>query len=625
MKKINSYISNDICKLIVGAILFVSAIITSRFEFTALALSLYIAALFVSGFGVYIDAVKGILRGDFLDEKFLMAIASIGAMIIGEYSEGVAVMLFFLLGEIFEHKAVSRSRNKIRALMDICPDEATVIRDGEETVVDADDVEVGETLIIRAGQRVAADCVVISGFADADTSALTGESIPRPLSVGSAIESGTIIINGLLRCEVLKKSSESGAQRILNMVENASEHKSKEENFITVFSKVYTPIVVALAVFIAIVPSLFHITEWNDSIHRALIFLVISCPCALVISVPMAFFGGIGAAASRGILFKGGNAFAPVARTKTVAFDKTGTLTRGEFDVKCVMYNTIPEDELLRIAASVEYGSDHPIANCLKKAGTDLYEAESVRELAGKGAIGIVGGASVAVGNEALMNDEAVHIPAELKAVDESLVFCARDGVFLGAIVIGDTVKSEAKEAIRMLTKVGISRTLILSGDKKSRAEAIGKSIGIDEVKAELMPEDKFSELKSIITESGRRGKGKTMYVGDGINDAPSLALADVGVAMGAIGSDSAIESADLVIMSDNLLRLPEAIEISRKTLAIAKQNIGLALGIKVAVMILGAIGYANMWLAVFADVGVAVLAILNAMRALIVGKRDKK
>lgn len=620
MRKIIRLLKNETVKLLIGAALFAAAIVIEHIGYKVLSTVVYVISLLVSGFDVYLDAIKGILRKDFLDEKFLMSIASVGAFIIGDYTEGVAVMLFFLVGEIFEHKAVARSRGKIRSLMDICPDEATVIRGDEEVLVDADEVEVGDIIVVRAGERVAIDSVVISGYADADLSALTGESIPMALCEGSIIESGSIILNGVLHCRAIKEASESSAQRIIDMVENASENKSKEESFITAFSKIYTPIVVSLAVLMATVPSIFGFTEWSDSIYRALIFLVISCPCALVISVPMAFFGGIGAAASRGILFKGGNSFSSVARTKIVAFDKTGTLTTGHFAVKEIVNNTIEKEELIRIAAGVEYASNHPIALCIRRLCYDFYNAENIREIPGKGTVGFVGGKRVCVGNELLMRECGANIPIDLRSRDDAMVYCSVDDVFAGAFVITDDIKYEAVGAVESLKALGVSRTLILSGDKKSRVEEIGEMIGIDEVKAQLLPEDKYAEMKRLIDENN----GKVMYVGDGINDSPALALADVGVAMGAIGSDSAIESADLVIMSDSLSRIAEAMKISRKTLRIAKENIIFALGIKISIMILAAFGIANMWLAVFADVGVAVLAILNSMRTLIRGKREK-
>ena len=614
MSRIFRFLKSEAGRFSIGAVLFVCALILDIQELAAASLILYIAALLVAGAEVYLDAVRGILRRDLLDEKFLMSVASVGAMLIGEYTEGVAVMLFFLLGEAFEHKAVAKSRGKIKALLDICPDEATVLRDGEEIVVDADEVAVGDRLLIRAGERVPVDSRVISGFADADTSAITGESVPKAVAPGSILEGGFIIIGGAIECEAVREVSESGAMRILDMVENASENKAREENFITAFSRVYTPIVVSLAVLLATVPSLIGITEWSDSIYRALIFLVISCPCALVISVPMAFFCGIGSAASRGILYKGGNSFAPVAKAKTVAFDKTGTLTNGEFAVKSVASYTVSESELMAYAASVEQYSNHPIAVSVKKHSKALYAATGVRELAGRGIIGCVCGKEIAVGNRLLMSEVGAKVAQNGSDADSTYLFVAINGELAGAIEISDSIKDETQKALKKLRKVGISRIMMLSGDKKSRAESIGRELNIDDVHSELLPEDKYRILKNEIDS----GAGKVMYVGDGINDAPALTLADVGVAMGGVGSDSAIECADLVITSDNLERIPEAILIARKTLRIAKQNIVLALGVKLSIMVLSAFGVANMWLAVFADVGVAVLAILNSMRNLI-------
>ena len=620
MRKILFFIKSEIGRMAIGGALFAAALIAEGFDKEFLTWILYVAALTVSGGKVYLDAVKGILRGDFLDEKFLMSIASIGAMIVGEQSEGVAVMLFFLIGELFEHKAVAKSRKKIRSLMDICPDEATVIKDGIEKTIDAEDVEVGDIVIIRAGERVPVDSEVVDGFADADTSAITGESVPCPIAPGSLIQSGIIVIGGVIKCRALRAADDSGARRILDMVENANERKSREESFITAFSRYYTPIVVAFALILAAVPPVFGFIGWRDSVYRALIFLVISCPCALVISVPMAFFGGIGAAASRGILFKGGSAFSPVAKASTAAFDKTGTLTAGEFSVKGVFENKIPKKDLLSLCASVEHGSNHPIAKSICKAVGSYVPAENIKEVAGKGTIGSVSGFCVAVGNKLLMKDVGASVPEWLEETDETYIFCALCGEFFGAVLIADEVKPEAKNALEELRRIGIRKTVILSGDKKSRAEKIGKELSFDEVKAELLPSEKYSELEKIIEEYD----GKTMYVGDGINDAPSLARADVGVAMGGIGSDSAIESADLVITSDNLKKLPEAIKIARKTILVAKENIAFAIGVKLLIMALGAYGIANMWLAVFADVGVAVIAILNSMRTLIAGKREK-
>ncbi len=620
MTKNSVFILSEPFRFILGGIIFISAIMTDVLCYSSLSFILYLSALTVSGFSVYVDAVKGILRRDFLDEKFLMSIASIGAMIIGEYTEGVAVMIFFLLGEMFEHKAVSSSRKKIKSLLAICPDEATVIRDGKESVIDADDVVVGDIVIIKSGERVAVDAVVISGAADVDASAITGESIPYAAGEGSHIESGSIVIGGALVCRAERESSESSAVRILDMVENASENKAREESFITSFSKIYTPAVVSLAITIAIIPSLFGFTEWSESVYRALIFLVISCPCALVISVPMAFFAGIGAAASKGILYKGGNSFSPVAKTKTIAFDKTGTLTGGEFSVVGIKSVGISESELLAYAAAVEQYSNHPIARSIQKNADFSTSATDVKELAGRGVIGKVYGKNVAVGNEKLMAELSVIIPEDFYVTDNSVLFVAIDNLFSGVVEISDNVKAEAEKALKMLRKVGISKTIIMSGDKSSRVNTIASKLDIDCAYSELLPEDKYRILKKEIDSQN----GKVMYVGDGINDAPALTLADVGVAMGGVGSDSAIECADLVITSDNLERLSEAVIIARRTLRIAKENIVFALGVKMAILVLSAFGVANMWLAVFADVGVAVLAILNSMRNLIISETKK-
>ena len=611
--KISRLIENDKFKIIFGSVFFVGALILDAVELALAAFVLYAAALLSSGLSVYIDAVRGVVRRDFLDEKFLMSVASIGAVIVGEMSEAVAVMLFFAVGEAFEHKAVSSSRKKIRALMDICPDTATVVRLGEEIEIDAEDVKAGEIIVVKSGERVPVDAVVTDGSADIDTSALTGESLPRSVAKGDKIESGCVVIGGILRCEVLRPASESSAMRILEMVENADERKAKEESFITAFARVYTPIVVSLALLLAIVPSLFGITEWSDSVYRALIFLVVSCPCALVISVPLAFFGGIGAMASRGILFKGGSFFSPISRAKTAVFDKTGTLTTGKFEVVGVRANTVDEEELYALASSVEYASHHPIAEAIGRRAKRRYSADNIREIAGMGALGDVNGDKIAVGNKRLMESISVSVPSEAETSSEALVFVAKENKFIGAIAISDEIKPEAERAVAELSACGISRTVMLTGDKRERAEKIAKKLALGDVKAELLPENKLSELEKIIAQ----GDGKTLYVGDGINDAPSITLADVGIAMGGIGSDSAIECADVVITSDNLEKIPEAIRGARKTLRIARGNIALALGIKVCVLALSAIGIANMWLAVFADVGVAVLAILNSMRVM--------
>lgn len=615
MKRIYSFFKRDAVKIIGGFILFFIALLLEHLELSTAALVFYMLTLIFSGHEVFYKAALGIFRRDIFDEKFLMSIGAIGALIIGKGSEGCAVMLFFTVGEYFEHLAVSRSRKSIRELMDICPDEACVVRDGEEIVVDAEDVEVGEIIVIRAGERVALDSEIISGNADVDTSHLTGESLPRSVGVGSVIESGSVVLDGMLRVRTLRVASESAASRILELVETASENKAREEYFITKFARYYTPLVVILSLLIAIVPSLFGWLLPTEAIYRALVFLVFSCPCALVISVPMAFFGGIGCAASRGILYKGGDTMSPLVRARVFAFDKTGTLTTGKLSISSVRAYGVSEGELLSYAAAAEHGSAHPIAECIKARAGKYTPAESVREVAGRGIIAKVSGTEILVGNKALIADAGIE-PGEA-ADGKTQVYVARGGALIGVISLSDSIKPEAKEAIAAIRARGGRRTVMLTGDVKAAAEAAARNVGISEVYSQLLPTDKYMAVGELIDS----GVG-CVFVGDGINDAPSLALADVGIAMGASGADSAIESADVVIMSDNLNRIPDAIAIAEKTLKIAKENIIFALGIKAVVLVLGALGYVNMWLAVFADVGVAMIAILNSMRALIYKKR---
>ncbi len=609
MKKAVNFLKTELGRIILGAVIFAGAIITENFS-NIPALVLYVLTLLVAGIPVFSDAVRGILRRDLLDEKFLMSIAAVGAMIVGEFSEGVAVMLFFLVGEYFEHKAVAKSRKSIRALMDIRPDEACVLYESGEQILDADDVVVGSTIIIRAGERVALDCVVTEGSADIDTSALTGEAIPRSAGVGTILDSGVVVLDGVLYAKTLRAANESAAARVLDLVENANERKAKSESFITKFSHFYTPIVVISALVIALFPPLFNLFGWEESVYRALIFLVISCPCALVISVPMAFFGGIGGAAAKGILFKGGNTFSPLAAADTFAFDKTGTITNGEFYVSEIKPHKLKEEEFIKIVASAEHGSNHPIAKCIQKLTRDIFEIESCSEIAGRGVRCAAEGTEILVGNAALLLENNVEIPTE--DIISGAVFAARNSEYIGSLIIGDKIKNEAKATVEELKKTGAKRLVMLSGDKRENAEKVGKLIGLSEIYSELLPENKFEKLEKLIILSK-----KTVYVGDGINDAPSLALADVGIAMGGIGSDSAIESADVVIMSDNLSKIPLAKRIAKKTVRIAAENIVFALSVKAAVLILGALGFANLWLAVFADVGVAALAILNSMRTL--------
>ncbi|MBR5449208.1 MAG: cadmium-translocating P-type ATPase, partial [Clostridia bacterium] len=493
----------------------------------------------------------------------------------------------------------------------IRPDTATVLVDGVESEEDAEDVPVGAIIVIRSGERVPIDSVVISGESELDNSALTGESLPVRITVGDEISSGAVVVGGVLTCRTLRTSDTSAAARILDLVENAQERKNRTETFITRFSRVYTPIVFALAVLMAALPSIFGWLRFTDALYRALSFLVVSCPCALVISVPMAFFGGIGRAASRGILYKGGNVFTPLARANEIVFDKTGTLTEGKLSVSDINALTCDPERLVSLAASAEYASNHPVAEALKNRATEIYPAENIREISGKGIIATVDGCVIAVGNAHLMAEEGIDVPATTG------VYVAMNGVYAGSISFSDTVKPEAATALAELRHLGVKKFSMLSGDRMENAKPIGEALGLDEINAELLPDGKLALLENKIAEN----RGSVIYVGDGINDAPCLARADVGVAMGMLGADSAIEAADAVIMSDNLTKLPEAIRVARKTERIAKENIILAIGIKLLVLLLVSLNLAGMWMAVFADVGVAVLAILNSLRTF-VGKK---
>lgn len=609
-KIMKRFMNSEPVRIFAGLSLFIPALILDHLAVNIVPTVLYILALITSGFSVFVDAVHGIMRLDFLDEKFLMCVASVGAMIIGEASEGVAVMLFFLVGEYFEHRATRAARNSIKSLMEICPDIARVVCDGEEYEEDAEDVEVGSVILVRPGERVPIDALVLSGTAEIDTSALTGEAVPRPINPGDTVDSGVVLLGGVITARTLRLAEESRASRVIALVEDASDRKSREENFITKFSRYYTPVVMVLALLMAVIPPLLSLIGWRDSVYRALSFLVVSCPCALVISVPMAFFGGIGGAARTGVLYKGGNTFSAVAGVKSVIFDKTGTLTTGEFTLSEYSAVGIEDERFLSLVASAEHNSNHPIANCLKNISDTIIEPESAEELPGKGIITVIQSHHVAVGNRSLMEYVGATIDASER---ENSVFVAVDGVYSGYLFLKDTVKPEAKEAICALKRLGVKKTYILSGDRRESAENVAKALGIDEVHAQLLPEDKYSKLEEIIFKTGRG----TVYVGDGINDAPCLARADVGIAMGERGSDSAIEASDVVIMSDNLMRITDTVKIARKTVRIAKQNIVFAIGIKTLVLGLVAINLAGMWLAVFADVGVAVLAVLNSMRTI--------
>ena len=612
-KKLKKIMKNEPLRIIVGLAIFLPALLLEHLGFKGLALGMYITALVLSGAEVFIGAVRGIIRGDLLDERFLMSAAAIGAMIIGESEEGVAVMLFYLVGEYFQHVAVRRSRTSIKSLMQIRPDTATVLSDdGKESEEDAEDVEIGTTVIVRSGERIPIDATVIDGACDVDNSALTGESVPVAVNVGDTVLSGGVVLGGVIKCVTLRSADSSAAARVLELVESASERKSRTEAFITRFSRVYTPIVFGLAVLMGLIPSVFGWLTPADAIYRALSFLVVSCPCALVISVPMAFFGGIGGAASRGILYKGGSIFSPLARAGVVAFDKTGTLTEGRLTVAAVASVALSEGELLTLAASAEYHSNHPVAEALKASAPEIITASNLVELSGRGVTATVGTHTVAVGNSRLLDELRVSYPS----ADGVLV--AVDGAFAGSITFRDTVKPEAREAISALRSLGVGRIVMISGDRRESAQAVADELGLDDVYSELLPEGKLDRLERLTTEH----RAPVVYVGDGINDAPCLARADVGIAMGTLGTDSAIEAADAVIMSDNLVRLPTAIKIARKTERIARENIVFALAVKLAVLALVSVGISGMWMAVFADVGVAVLAILNSFRTLIGSRR---
>ena len=561
-------------------------------------------------------AVRNIAHGQVFDENFLMSLATVGALATGEYPEAVFVMLFYQVGELFQSYAVDQSRKSITSLMDIRPDYANIEVDGQLRQVDPEDVAVGDTIVIKAGERIPLDGVVLEGTSNVDTAALTGESLPREAQPGDDVISGCVNLSGLLRVRVTKAFEESTVAKILDLVENSSSKKAKAENFITKFARYYTPAVVLAAVALALLPPLFTSIQWVDSIQRALNFLVVSCPCALVISVPLSFFGGIGGASKNGILVKGGNYLEVLAKTELVVVDKTGTLTRGVFNVTAIHPDHCGEAQLLELAALAESYSDHPISRSLKEAygkELDASRVSNVEELSGRGVRATVDGRQICVGNDKLMEDIGVSWhPCHRVG---TTVHVASDGVYLGHIVISDEVKPDAKEAITALKACGVRRTVMLTGDAKAVGESVAQELGLDEVHTQLLPADKVTRVEALLGEVSP--KGALAFVGDGINDAPVLSRADIGIAMGGLGSDAAIEAADIVLMDDKPSKLADAIRIARRTLAIVRQNIVFALAVKFLVLALSAAGVANMWEAVFADVGVSVIAILNAMRAL--------
>lgn len=606
----------SLIKTAIGAAVYVVAIIT-RVEGSLISLGLFLAAYFIIGGNVVWRAVRNILHGKVFDENFLMSIATIGAFIVGDFAEAVAVMLFYQVGELFQDYAVDQSRKSIAELMNIRPDYANVQRGDALEKVDPDEVQVGETIVVKPGERVPLDAVVLSGSSSVDTSALTGESLPRDVDAGDTLLSGCINISGLVTAKVTKEFGESTVSKILDLVENAGNKKSKSENFITKFAGYYTPIVVIIAVLLAVIPPLVVPGElFREWIYRGLIFLVISCPCALVISIPLSFFGGIGGASRRGILVKGGNYLEALSESEIVVFDKTGTLTKGSFRVQQVEPQGIPADQLLEIAAHAESFSNHPISLSLQKAYGKPIDAARIREVeetSGHGVSATVDGAKIAAGNAKLMRKLGIAFAEP--DVAGTVVHVAQDGVYRGYILIADEVKDDAARAICELKEAGIRRTVMLTGDSKRIGEQVAKQLGIDEVYAELLPADKVEKVEELF--AGKSARGKLAFVGDGINDAPVLARADIGIAMGGLGSDAAIEAADIVIMTDEPSKIATAIRVSKKTLRIVKQNITFALAVKGAVLLLGAVGIASMWAAIFADVGVAILAILNAIRML--------
>lgn len=584
---------------------------------------LFMIPYLVIGYDILKKAFKGILNKQVFDENFLMAVATVGAILLGDYSEGVAVMLFYQIGELFQSYAVGKSRRNISELMDIRPDYANIEKDGTLEQVDPDEVEIGTIIVVQPGEKVPIDGVITEGTSTLNTSALTGESLPRDAKAGDEVISGCINMTGLLKIRTTKEFGESTVSKILELVENSSSRKSKSENFISKFAKYYTPAVCYGAIALALIPPIVLLimgkpAMWGDWIYRALTFLVISCPCALVISIPLSFFAGIGGASNQGILVKGSNYLETLAQTKYVVFDKTGTMTQGVFEVSGIHHNEMPDEKLLEYAALAECSSSHPISKSLQKAygkPIDRNRVTDIEEISGNGVIAKVDGISVAAGNTKLMNrlgiayQDCHHVG--------TVVHMAIDGKYAGHILISDIIKPHAKEAIAELKKAGISKTVMLTGDSKRVADQVAEELGIQEVYSELLPADKVSRVEELLNQKSE--KAKLAFVGDGINDAPVLSRADIGIAMGALGSDAAIEAADIVLMDDDPLKISKAIKIARKCIRIVYENIYFAIGIKILCLILGALGIANMWVAIFADVGVMILAVLNAIRTLFV------
>lgn len=605
---------NDLIKILLSAVIFAAALIIPSTG--TLRIILFIVPYLIVGYEVIWSAIRNILHGEIFDENFLMSVASIGAICIGEYPEAVAVMLFYEVGELFQSIAVGKSRKSIAALMDIRPDYAVVLRDFDEKKVSPEEVKVGEIIIIKPFERIPLDGTIIEGTSSVNSSALTGEAAPVDKTVGESVISGTINLSSVLKVEVKSSYAESTVSKILDLVQNASEKKTKSENFITRFARVYTPCVVIGALLLASVPPLLFGELWSVWITRALIFLVVSCPCALVISVPLTFFGGIGAASREGILIKGSNYMEALSKVKTVVFDKTGTLTKGNFAVTAIHPEAVSVDDLLDIAAAAESFSHHPIAESIVNAHgkhIDKSRFGEVSELPGLGVKALIDGKTVYVGNSALM--DKIGINWHDCEVVGTTVHIAVEDQYVGHIVISDEIKPDSKKAIARLSASGVSKIVMLTGDMKKVGEAVAQELSIDEVFSELLPDDKVSAIEKLLSE--KPVKSTLAFVGDGINDAPVLSRADIGIAMGALGSDAAIEAADIVLMDDKPSKISRAITIARKTMSIARENIAISLVVKAVVLILGAIGLANIWFAVFADVGVMIIAVLNSLRTL--------
>ena len=610
-------------KIIIALILFLIAIII-KFPNEWLNKGIFIISYLIVGIEVLEEAIENIFKGEVFDENFLMSIATIGAFAIGEFPEAVAVMLFYQIGELFQSYAVDKSRKSIASLMDIRPDYANLKRENEISKVNPEEVKIGETIVVKPGEKIPLDGKIINGESLIDTSALTGESVPRKAKIGDEVLSGCINQNGLLEIKVTKEFGESTVSKILDLVENASSKKSKSENFITKFARYYTPAVVIIAVILAIVPPfIFHNATFTEWLYRALTFLVVSCPCALVISIPLGFFGGIGGASKMGILVKGSNYLEALSQTELVVFDKTGTLTQGIFEVQKIETEGISKEEMLRLVTHAENYSNHPISQSLKKAyGKEIDKniISKTEEISGKGIIAKVENNDIIIGNNKLMDEKNI----QYKKCNEigTILYVAINNKFEGYIVIADKVKEDAQKAIKILKQNHIKKTVMLTGDKKEIGEKIAEKLNIDEVYTELLPDGKVEKVEELLKQKSE--KGKLAFVGDGINDAPVLALSDIGIAMGGLGSDSAIEAADVVIMTDEPSKLINAIKISKKTMRIVKENIIFAIAVKVAVLILSAFGLSTMWEAVFADVGVSVIAIINSLRVLRVKKFNK-